>query len=424
MKKLVFFVALCLVVAGCADNKKMAPKEGRIAIRSRAVDEAELKNTSSQIHLDQGVRISEWAQAGYNAQNKIPHSDFKMIGQEVWSASIGEGVSEDCFILTEPVVVNTVIYAVDSELVVTARSLKNGKELWESELPFADKENIQSVGLTYGDDRLFVVSGTGTLYALDLKGKLLYQIQTDAVLRSAPVVYEGQIYLLSAKNELIVLDAKDGHEKWRYKTMETSTNLLGMGRVAVQDDVVVVPFSNGEIVGLDTKTGVMRWSNTLLSYRMFNQIMDLTHVLASPVIENNLVYLIGNANRMGAFNLKTGEPVFVKELGGQNTPVVVGNAVLMVSNKNTLVAMDKKTGSFIWETPLVSKEDEKAVWRGPVLADQTAILVSSLGDVLGVDLKSGEKKIHFMTDELSLTPIFAQELMLILTNDADLIAYQ
>ncbi len=423
MRKILCLTCAVLLVAGCADNKRVAPQEGRIAVRP-STNLSAMTPVNGTVQLASPVVVAHWAQAGANAQNKVPHAAIDTNAKKIWETNIGKGLSSACLTLTEPIVVDGVVYALDADFNLSAVSLANGGRIWKTALPVNHEIGVISVGLVYDNGMLFAVSGNGTVHAVKPDGTIAWSKETNRILRSAPVVVDGQMYVLAANNELLALTVSDGREVWRYKTLATDTNLLGMGRAAVSGNVVIAPFSNGEVIAFDTATGIVRWKGSLLSYRTFNHISDLTHILASPVIDGDTVYLVGNAGRSGAFDIKTGEPKFVQPIAGQNTPVVSGNALLLLTRQNVLAALDKTTGQLLWETALTSKSPKPAVWDGPVLANNHAVLVSDKGDIVFVDAVSGQVARTEQTDALSLMPVMAENKMIFLSNDADLIVYQ
>ncbi len=423
MKKLLCLTCAVLLVAGCADNKRTAPQEGRIAVRPTA-SLSPLTPANGTVQLAAPTVVTAWTQAGANAQNKLPHATIDVGARKLWETNIGKGLTSSCLTLTEPIVVNDTVYALDADFNLSAVNLADGKRLWKTKLPVNREIGVISVGLVYDNGTLFAVSGNGTVHAVQPDGTIAWTTETNRILRSAPVVANGQMYVLAANNELVALKTTDGSEVWRYKTLATDTNLLGMGRAAVSGNLVIAPFSNGEVIAFDTATGVVRWKGSLLSYRTFNHISDLTHILASPVVDGDTVYLVGNAGRSGGFDVKTGTPKFVQPIAGQNTPAVSGNALFLLTRQNVLAALDKTTGQLMWETVLTSKSSKPAVWDGPVLANNHAVLVSDKGDVVFVDGATGQIARTEQTDALSLKPIMADNKMIFLSNDADLIVYQ
>lgn len=423
MKQLIFVFCIVALVCGCSQNKKMAPKEGRIAIQAQSAG-GTLKKAQDSVKLETAQPASSWEQSLYNAQNKIPHTTLSNENQKVWKTSAGKGISSDYIMLPQPIIAGNTIYTLDSRLNLQATNASTGERLFRTKLPLSDEAGVASIGLAGADGKIFVVSGEGKIFALDTKGNIVWQKNTGLILRSAPVIHNGQIYLLSGNNELVALSATTGDKIWQYKSMTTDTNLMGMGQPAVYKNTVIVPFSSGDVIALDTKRGQILWSDTLLSYRSFNQIFDLTHVLAAPVIDDGIVYVIGNANRMAAFNVATGEEIFSLPIGGKTTPVIVGNTLFMVTNQDMLVALDKKNGKLFWEKKLITKSKKAVAWHMPVPANNQLIVTSSDKDMFFISMTDGKELQYQKTDRLYTAPITYKGQLLLYTEDADLILYK
>ena len=89
-----------------------------------------------------------------------------------------------------------------------------------------------------------------------------------------------------------------------------------MGSPAIHNDKLIVGFSTGEVMAFNALTGALLWTQNVLSARTYNKILDLAHILASPVIENDTVYIIGNSRKIAAFNINNGQEVFDNTLSG------------------------------------------------------------------------------------------------------------
>lgn len=422
MKKLCCLLCIALLLGGCGTDKKAAPKEGRMAIYTG--ESNQLAQTQEPVSLQEAKTDVQWQQASANAQNFIPHGHIDTPIEEIWSRNVGKGLSSDYFVLPEPIIVNHKIYVLDGSLRLSVLDENTGNKIHQIQLPVSEGMGMNSIGLTSDGTHIFIVSGHGVVYATDLNGKIIWEHDTHAILRSAPTVTDGLIFVLSGNNELFVLNTKDGTEKWHYKNIKTDTNLFGMGQVAVSKGIAIVPFSSGEIIAFDVQNGMMLWSDTLLSYRTFSPIDDLSHVVASPVIVDNTVYLVGNAKKTGAYTLQTGDIRFIQNIGGQNTPIVNGNSLFMITTQNTLVALNTTNGHIVWETDLTSKEPKGIAWKGPILINNQLVVVSNKGDILFVDALNGNLKQHLQNESFSNKPILGKNKVIFYTNDADLIAYQ
>ena len=422
---LLYILGGALLLTGCVSEKTLPAKEERICV-ANVLNPNVQKNTSQTTVVPAPMQeVVMWSQSGSTGQNLIPHIKTGEKIDKVWTTDIGTGLSSNRWTMAEPVVANRIIYALDADFNLSAIRLRTGKKIWKIKLPLSNPTAVRTVGLAYSYEKLFAVSGNGTVICVDLDGKVIWEKNLKQAIRSTPTIYRNKLYLLTANNQLIALNTKNGAEISRYKGMPVDTNLLGMGPPAMYKNKVVVPFSNGEVIAFNTDTDNIIWTEFISSSRTFNHISDLTHILASPVIEDNIVYLIGNANKMGAYNLNNGTQIWSQPMGGNNTPALSGNALFMINNQNILMALDKKTGKIFWDKTLISHNPEKMVsWKGPLLAGNKAIVVSSEGDILFFDLKTGDLKRQIETDGIIVSPIAVNETVLFLTNDAELSAYK
>lgn len=423
MRTYVVLLLMGLTVAACADDRKLPPAGTRISLSAadETTDERTPK-TKTDIAIGQIQKNDSWAQSGFNAAHKMPHTALPDVLKLKWETNIGNGIDGDSLALAEPIVSDNIIYALDADFRLTALNLQTGDKVWNKKLKMDNRDiSLKSIGLAFGADKIFAVAGDGAVYALDKSGNVVWKKSLGLALRSSPVFYDNTLYLMSACNRLFALNARDGSQKWAYQTTQNQTNLLGMGSPAIHDDKMVVGFSTGEVMAFNALTGTPLWTQNVLSARTYNKILDLAHVLASPVIDGQTAYIVGNSRKIIAFDMKSGREIFSNSLSGQNTPALSGNMMYLVADKNNLVALDKNTGKIAWETRLV--DDQCLVWRGPILGGDNAVLVSADGLVQFVDLKTGTLKNSFRVDAFSTHPIVADGKLIVLTDDADILVY-
>lgn len=376
MKHIAFvLLSTCLILGACSDTKKIAPKEGRIAV----ISGEELIKSSEKIHLDKIVQITEWTAPNANAQNKmLAISLTKATGD--WKAKGATGRSKNDLQMVTPVITSDKIYVLDSEGYLYAKNTADGKEIWRTDLG----TKTRGIGLTASKNYVIALDENGTVKAFDTKGEELWKKEFKTPFRNSPLLNGETLYLLSANNDLWVLNAKKGTEKWHYKTIAPLTLLQGMGRPALSDNVLVVPFSSGEAVAFNATTGTLLWSQDLVGQKTFNAVAGLTQMSASPVIDKGVVYLVGHGGRTMAVNLKTGESLWQLDRGGQATPLISGNALFFVDTQNNLLAINKKSGKLFWEVSL-----ENTVWKGPYLIDEKLVLFSDEKSLL-INPKEGK----------------------------------
>ena len=99
---------------------------------------------------------------------------------------------------------------------------------------------------------------------------------------------------------------------------------------------------------------------------------EVPQIVANPVIDNGIVYLAGNANLCGAYELKTGQTKWTIPVGSTVTPIVSGNTLFVLSNQNKLIAVDKRTGKLFWEKEMPN--ESKSTERNLLLINSELVL--------------------------------------------------
>ena len=103
-----------------------------------------------------------------------------------------------------------------------------------------------------------------------------------------------------------MLSHSDGSTLWEHQGIVESAGLLGTAAVAVSKDIVVVPYSSGELYAMRVENGRIAWSYSLFFQGRLVADTPLSDIDASPVIINNTVYAGSNSGRLVAIDLRTG----------------------------------------------------------------------------------------------------------------------
>lgn len=404
MKKIIILFCCCVLVVACSDDKRYAPKEGRLTV----FDVASVQQATGQVSLDQSVSVAEWTLPMQNLQNKLPHFQATLAEKNTWKRRISKGDKLPHRSLPPPVIVGKEMYVLDGAYTLTKLNAENGEQIWQQNLA----EAKQGFSLAYAAQKLFALSSDGFLTAVDEEGKQLWQKDLATATRVQLLADKKAVYLVTAQNQLIVLNTKNGQEIWRYQTTKPETWLTNMAAPAKSGNILVVPFATGEVIAFDADSGMLLWIQMMVGNRP-KDLMMVPQIVAAPVIEGNTVYLAGNANLIGAYDLKTGQTKWVLPEGATLTPVVGGNVLFLLTNENQLMAVDKKSGQIFWQKEF-KPQDKEMLWQGLFLLNDTLVLRNAEQWVF-VNPKTGEK--IKTEDRISSTqPIFVDQ-HLLLIND-------
>lgn len=88
----------------------------------------------------------------------------------------------------------------------------DGLEKWR----FQTEDSIYSSPVIGSNGNIYFGSDDGCLYALDSNGNYLWSYQTQAPVRSTPLIGVGTIFVVSEDGSLYAVNSSTGHLKWHY----------------------------------------------------------------------------------------------------------------------------------------------------------------------------------------------------------------
>lgn len=384
------------------------------------------------IRLPRPLINDDWPQQGGFANHAMHHLALGEVPREIWSSSIGSGSDDDEPILSGPVVADGLVFAMDSEAVVSARRVEDGRVVWRSDIePESEDDGNWGGGVSYDLGKVFAGTGFAQVIALDARtGQELWRTAVSGPMRSAPTAFGGKVYAITKDNQLFALDAETGEVDWTHTGIEETAGLIGSASPAVDGDIVIVPYSSGEIFALRAENGQQLWSDNLAAIRRVDAVSALADIRGRPVVDRGRVYAISHSGRMVAIDLASGRRVWETEVGGVNQPWVAGRFIFVVTTEGDVVSLVAENGLVRWVTPLGRYEDPEdredlVNWSGPILVSDRLIVTGSQGVAVALSPYTGEIiGMLDMPDDVSLPPVVASETLYFQTDGARILAYR
>lgn len=435
MRRLALGMVAVLGLSACSSwmgENAAPPLPGkRISVLSREKAlEPEVKD--AEIKLPPPEPNSEWPQAGGFANHAMHHMEVGDRLERQWRTGIGEGAGKRARLLAQPVVAEGLAFTMDAEASVRAINANTGDVVWDLDLTPDDEDStFASGGVAYEDGLLFATTGFAQVVAIEAKtGKVVWRQSLSGPMRGAPTVRAGRVFVVTVDNQTHCLAAEDGAVLWTHQGISEGASLLAGTSPAVDGNVVVVPYSSGELFALRVDNGSVLWQDQLTTLRRTDNVATLSDIRGRPIIDRGRVYAIGHADMLVAIDLRTGRRLWEREVGGIQSPWVAGDYLFLVTNSNEALAVEAKTGRLLWVTQLRIWEDEedkdgRVIWAGPVLASDRLIVGSSDGYLVALSPYTGEVlgKVS-VSDGVTIQPAVANGTLYFVTNDADLVAYR
>ena len=412
----------------------------------------------SDVVLPDPILQNDWTQSGGNSTHAMQRltSDGRL--DKAWTKNFGKGSSNKGRIVAPPVIQGDRLYVMDANNNVKSLSTDSGSRIWDHKvkidkagktrkgrksfiervrdpLSFTDSGGVDKHGIGGGlsvvDDVVYVTSGLGVIEALNASsGESLWRRELRVPLHSAPVVKDGRLFAITDDNELYALNATTGDTQWTYQGIVESARMLTLPAPAVVDEVVIAPFSSGELVALRVQNGGVLWQDSLSGGGRLTPLASLNDIASGPVVADGFVIASAQSGAMNAFDLRTGQRVWSQPAGTLSFPWVAGDFVYAATTNGEVICMSKLDGQLVWLTQLDTFKNEKKrknkiFWSGPVLVDDKLVVFSSQGVGMEINPYDGSVIREFKTgQDIFVPPVFANGTLYVVSDGAKLTAYR
>ncbi len=397
------------------------------------------------------VANPDWPQSGGNAEKVMIHVALGASPTQIWSVSIGEGGGNRARLAAEPVVAGGRVFTIDTRAMVRAFDAATGALVWERQVrgENSPRETLFGGGVAVSSEegRVYATNGAGDAAALNAAtGEVLWLVKPGGPLRGAPTVSPDAIYAISQDNQLYALNPDTGATRWTGTGSFELAGVFGTAAPAFAQSTVVAGFSSGELTAYRYENGQVVWQDALARTGVSTQVGQLSDIDADPVIDNGRVFAVGQGGRMVAVELITGQRAWELNIAGISTPWVAGEWVFVVTDRAQLLAVARSSGRVRWMSQLpafrrperrgsrpdrntgqirVRPGQDPIFWRGPVLAGNRLVLVSSLGQIAYVSPADGSVlSISEARSTFSLPPVVANNVMYLLDDSGRLTAWR
>lgn len=311
-----------------------------------------------------GMTPSSWAGVATNGQTA-----FVSLASHVYAVQVSNGVelwrypakadAKISFYATPTLTPDGQLIVGGYNRILYSLSPENGSVNWT----FGDSKDRWIGSAVVGNDMIFAPSSDYNLYALDLKGKLLWSYKTDQALWAQPVVDDKRVYFGSMDHFVYALEmtrTKPVEVAWKTELDGAILGSMSLGK----DGALYVGTLSGSIYALDSASGKIKWQQPLSGW-----------IWSGPIPNNTGSLFVGDqAGKMFSLATDTGKENWSIQPDGPvlGSPLVLDSSIVFGTESGTLlnVGFDNKT---IWTKTITGK-----LYGTPILAGNS-ILVAPLG---------------------------------------------
>ena len=248
----------------------------------------------------------------------------------------------------------------------------------------------------------------------------IWQHYAGAPILARPVVATDRVFITAVDNMVHVLDLATGSVIWRYQHpqdlgRESELELFGSPPPVVWQDLVLVGFHDGRLVGLDRDGGALLWEK---------RVGEGTYpdLIGEPLVVDGVAYLGGFSEPYLALDLETQTVKWRLDFGTAAPASESDHTLYVGGTDGQLRALDKATGTIIWTW---DSESPGALTQ-PLPTDLGLMVGSSDGGLWLVDTVAGTTRWHldagYILNGISVAPAISGPQMLVLSNAGNVLS--
>ncbi len=389
MKRIYLIFLISLIVSSCNNKETLTLEEDSISFPVLEYDSeiTETLNLNNQdIKIANSREIIFWSKSYQNVRNNLGHiyteANFKD-KKKIISGS-GQLINQ-----IQPIYFNNHLCKIESNGSLRCFDLQTKKLDLEIDLKPKNKNKFEILrgGISYFDDKIIYVDAYGQIKLIDIIDKnIIWENDINVPILSSPLIYRGYIYFVSSDNKIYALNFDDGSIEWTFQTIsENKKNILTPSLSAIEN-LVIVPFSNGELISFKYDDGRPIWSENISKVSLVSNF-DIKDIIGSPVIDGSNVFTISSNGKLVSTNVINGKTNWSINISGSRTPIISGNVLFVIDSDSRLICINSLNGDIYWISNLKKYRkgnDSKDLnrWNGPFLINNLLYNISYFGELI------------------------------------------
>ncbi len=237
------------------------------------------------------------------------------------------------------------LFFVDPEGNIKSMDVNSGEVLWDSEL-----EITVSTGIVAGFGRLFLSDDQGNLICLDQNdGSLLWKSFAGGEVLANVDVDAGLVVVKTASGFLNAFDIETGGEEWSYRSQAPNLTVRGSSSPVINENLVYATFDNGRIGAFNLKTGLPVWDGAISFTEGVSELDNLIDADSSPVLEGNRIYTVNFQGNLSVFDAAQRRTVWESKESSFYEPFILRGVLGIISADSKISTYSSRTFEDSWK---------------------------------------------------------------------------
>ena len=274
------------------------------------------------------------------------------------------------------------LFFVDPEGNVKSMDVNSGEVLWDSEL-----EIIVSTGIVAGFGRLFLSDDQGNLICLDQNdGSLLWKSFAGGEVLANVDVDAGLVVVKTASGFLNAFDIETGVEEWSYRSQAPNLTVRGSSSPVINENLVYATFDNGRIGAFNLKTGLPVWDGAISFTEGVSELDNLIDADSSPVLEGNRIYTVNFQGNLSVFDAAQRRAVWESKESSFYEPFILRGVLGIISSDSKISTYSSRTFEDSWklEEYVLRELSNPETFKGHILIGDLEGYIHAIDPLTGI----------------------------------------
>ncbi|MBH19622.1 MAG: outer membrane protein assembly factor BamB [Crocinitomicaceae bacterium] len=237
------------------------------------------------------------------------------------------------------------LFFVDPQGNLTNIDIESGEELWSSEI-----KTTVSAGIVAGFGRLFLSDDQGNLICLDQEdGTIIWSSFAGGEVLANVDVDAGLVIVKTASGFLNAFDIETGEEEWSYRSQAPNLTVRGSSSPVINDNIVYATFDNGRIGAFNLKTGLPIWDGAISFTEGVSELDNLIDADSSPVLEGNRIYTVNFQGNLSVFDAAQRRAVWESKESSFYEPFILRGVLGIISADSKISTYSSRTFEDSWK---------------------------------------------------------------------------
>ena len=274
------------------------------------------------------------------------------------------------------------LFFVDQEGNVSNMDIESGEVLWEAEL-----ETTISAGIVAGFGKLFLSDDQGNLISLDQEdGSILWKSFAGGEVLANVDVDAGLVIVKTASGFLNAFNIETGSKEWSYRSVAPNLTVRGSSSPVINDNIVYATFDNGRIGAFNLKTGLPIWDGAISFTEGVSELDNLIDADSSPVLEGNRIYTVNFQGNLSVFDSAQRRMVWESQESSFYEPFILRGVLGIISDDSKISTYSSRTFEDSWklEEYVLRELSNPETFKGYILVGDFEGYIHAIDPLTGI----------------------------------------